>query len=395
MITSSLIVLVVFVAIAIHNVLDTLRPFKPFLPYNSSEKCKLHKGPVGAEDLVLTPHDWIITSNLDMIDFWVEKGVDVCSRDNTGGLWAFDFVHAPQRLEVKGLPNEVEACFMTHGLFLSETTSRLYVVSHHGTHSSIQVLLVAYDKEQNNIPTLTWIRSITSPLFRNMGLNDVVEGVNGSELYVTQFLPFDMPVHGQNNPSSLLERIQQMLVVPMLILGIKRSTVLRCVFTDSPKIPAMCSAATDQTFRGANGIAISTNRKTLYVNDLFTHSLVVMKRLNTGMLEQVETIPLKHAVDNIECKLSENGREEIWMGTMPDMMVIAMNEGKPAEQREEVPGGLSFVTKDPNTGKWGDQQVVYNHDGSILSQASFGMQHGNKIILGSPHSNGVLVCDAV
>lgn len=402
-----LVVLGAVLAVVARNILDTLRPFQALPPTNDNGSCKLYEGPTGAEDFVVTKHGWIISSSLDGAHL-LENGVNACQR-NTGGLWAFS-PHSrkpPLRMEIEGLPQEVKACFMTHGIFLSEATNRLYAVTHHGDYSSVQVFSVGYSQDDDNMPTLSWVRSITSDSFLNMSPNSVVEGVNQNEIYVTQCLPFAIPKHGRHHPESFKERIQQVLLIPILFVGIKLSTVQHCIFSDNINIPATCSQATNfLKFRAANGITISNNRRTIIVNDLFSRALLVLERQydsGDGTLLHTDTIHLTYAVDNIEWKLSTSGggQEEIYMGTIPNLMVAASrnHQGKNLLEQDysNVPGGLAVVTKSKENGKWGEQRIVYNHDGSILSQVSFGMKLNDDdkkiVLLGSPHANGILVCD--
>merc|ERR1711874_209663 len=52
--------------------------------------------------------------------------------------------------------------------------------------------------------TLSFLRSISSDHFPNMGLNDVLE-VEHNQVYVTQWQPFSWPERGQKQPATLLE----------------------------------------------------------------------------------------------------------------------------------------------------------------------------------------------
>ena len=382
-----------FVAFLVRNVLDFIRPFKAPLPTNDASKCKLYKGPTGAEDMVLAGN-WIITSSLDT-DHLVNEGVKACARD-TGGLWLFpvDAHVPPTRLDIEGIPDDVQYCFMTHGLFLSNTSNRLYAVTHHGSYSSVEIFQLHYHVDAGNKPSLTWVRSVTSDSFLNMGPNDVVEGITAGELYVTQFLPFSIPPFGLEHPETMVEKVQQYLLFPaLLLLGLKLTTVHQCTFVDDSNVLADCHIASRTRFKLANGIAISKDRSKLFVNDVTSHTIVVFERLESGMLHQTDTIQLIHAVDNIEYKFDNSGMEELWMGTLPDMLATLTNvKNKPTEQQSIVPGGLAVVTKETN-GTWGKQRVVYNHDGSMLSKVSFGIAHGSKVFLGSPSSSGILVCE--
>ena len=89
--------------------------------------------------------------------------------------------------------------FQGHGLDVSNITDRVYSISHNGDHSSVDIFKITYNQEcVVDLPwscqpvTLTHITSITSNLFPNMGINDVVEAEH-NQVYVTQWQPFPWP----------------------------------------------------------------------------------------------------------------------------------------------------------------------------------------------------------
>jgi hypothetical protein len=58
-----------------------------------------------------------------------------------------------------------------------------------------------------------------------------------------------------------------------------------------------------------------------------------------------------------------------------------------------VEGGLICMhNKDKKMLQWEVKRMV-NHDGTLLPQISAAVQHGNKVVMGSPFSKGVLVCE--
>ena len=409
---------VVCLAAVTHNLLTSLRPFQALPDINDNGRCTLRPaGPVGAEDLVITSSgNWIITSSLDLGHF-AEQGVDACTKE-TGGLWALstqsttnEDASLPQSLILRGMPDSLQACFQTHGLYFSDTSQRLYVVAHHGYYSSIEIFSVEENEEENDetkstdmsgnaslAPTLTWIRSVTSPHFPNLALNDVVEGLDAQELYVTQWIPVSVPAHGRPHPSTWWEWLEQALVKPIFLLGIHGTTVWQCTFTDDMDSPADCRKATSTRFRVANGIAINENRTRVYVNDVFGYHIGEFERdSTTGQLLHFQDIPLKYAVDNIDWKKSKNGdgneEEEIWMGSIPDLISILRNDGKPFEDRLTVVGGLGVVRRSATDRSWSPQRIVWHHDGSLLSQISSACLHQGKVYMGSAYSKGVLICD--
>jgi hypothetical protein len=51
------------------------------------------------------------------------------------------------------------------------------------------------------------------------------------------------------------------------------------------------------------------------------------------------------------------------------------------------------VAKQADGGKWQVFPNAFVHDGSKLSQVSAALAYGSKVIMGSPCSRGVLLCD--
>ena len=83
---------------------------------------------------------------------------------------------------------------VTHGIFYSQRSMRLYVVNHDElAGESVEIFDVV---GQGPSLKLRHTRTIRSPLFGNMALNDVVEGET-DEIYVTEWQPFPFPSGGR------------------------------------------------------------------------------------------------------------------------------------------------------------------------------------------------------
>ena len=91
--------------------------------------------------------------------------------------------------------------FQPHGIDISNTTDRLYVINHNQDYSSVIIFEIRYnekclmDKEAcpfKNAASLIFRSEITSNLFPFMALNDVVEA-SANEIYVTQWIPYPYP----------------------------------------------------------------------------------------------------------------------------------------------------------------------------------------------------------
>ena len=124
----------------------------------------------------------------------------------------------------------------------------------------------------------------------------------------------------------------------------------------------------------------------VYVNDPVDKMITVMERdKKTGKLKKVSEIKLPFGADNIEY---DDEADEIIIGTIPDFIAaIKMSGGEDVP----VPGGMVVAHKHTNNEGW-EVQDVLNHDGTKLSQISAAARLGDKVVLGSPFSEGILVC---
>jgi len=151
---------------------------------------------------------------------------------------------------------------------------------------------------------------------------------------------------------------------------------------------ALASAA---GFQSANGITISGDKTTVFVSDPPTKQIRILARdAASGQLtDNGEVIDLPFCADNVEYDDETN---EILIGTVPDLMAaLAYGEGL---DDVLVPGGLAVARQERRGGgalQWVVDDVL-NHDGSKLSQVSSGARFGSRVVLGSPYSQGVLVC---
>jgi len=95
-------------------------------------------------------------------------------------------------------------------------------------------------------------------------------------VYVSQWQPFPLPVRGQHNPGTLLERIQVHLTLPILLLGFPRlTTVLHCRWGEGGH---SCTPATEESFVAANGMTMNADGSTVFVNDFVEKLITVMAR---------------------------------------------------------------------------------------------------------------------
>ena len=129
---------------------------------------------------------------------------------------------------------------------------------------------------------LQHLLSVRSPLFGSMALNDVVEG-EGNELYVTEWQPFPFPAGGKNGTATapLRTRLERAVVAPIQLVKLPLTRVFRCTYSaTSSAAPPRCTVASESRFVGANGIAISDDRRSVFVNDVPARSITVRVRIN-------------------------------------------------------------------------------------------------------------------
>ena len=149
--------------------------------------------------------------------------------------------------------------------------------------------------------------------------------------------------------------------------------VFHCKWHGVDYTKAVCNIATQERFLMANGITVSPDRKTVYVNDPLGMNIMALDRnMETGELTKSYDINLPSMVDNIEYDDEAN---EIILGNI-------------------LPGGMAILTKteDDDDGGWITKGVL-KHDETKLKGISAAARLGkSKVVLGSPFSEGILVC---
>ena len=177
-------------------------------------------------------------------------------------------------------------------------------------------------------------------------------------------------LRGMNNPETSQERLQLLAndIDARLLLNYRLTTVFHCKWGTNAS--PICKVATQEKFILANGITISPDGSTVFVNDVLDMNIMALSRdENTGLLSKKYDIPLPALVDNIDY---DDEASEILLGSI-------------------VPGGLAVAV--PEKDSWTVKGVLY-HDEKKLKQISVGARLGNsKIVLGTPFSEGILVCN--
>ena len=129
----------------------------------------------------------------------------------------------------------------------------------------------------------------------------------------------------------------------------------------------------------ANGITISPDGKTVFVNDpLDMNIMALWRNVDTGELKKVFDIKLPSVADNIE--YDDEAGEIIVGNIFPGGLVVA------------TPPTPSTPSIEESNQKWIVKGVLI-HDNKKNYQVSAAARVGNsKVVLGSPFQEGILVC---
>ena len=176
---------------------------------------------------------------------------------------------------------------------------------------------------------------------------------------------------GKHQPDTIREHVEVSLNnhYAVLIFNYRWTNVFHCKWGDDDFTKAVCNVATEERFKMANGITISPDRKTVFVNDPLDMNIMALARnTETGELTKSYDIHLPSMVDNIEYD---------------------------DEANDILPGGMAVLTKtaagDDDT-SW-IMNGVLKHDETKLKGISAAARLGkSKFVMGSPFSEGILVC---
>ena len=177
-----------------------LQSTPPNLRFNDQEchRAGVGVGMIASEDMALGKHGVLFITSGDLYMTFTQGAASA----NPGGMWVLDMREGgaaePRKIQLESFP--VGRRFQGHGLDVSNTTERVYTVSHNGDHSSVDIFQISYNQDcLASLPwacqpvSLTFLRSVTSNIFPNYGINDVVEAED-NQIYVTQWQPFSLPI---------------------------------------------------------------------------------------------------------------------------------------------------------------------------------------------------------
>ena len=361
--------------------------FDAFKKLKDFANCELIGSDVlhGSEDMTMYKDGIALLSSGDLHSlFAVGKG-------SPGDIFALEFT--TRRLAPVpriGYPSATP--FQPHGIFFSNKTSRLYVINHQFRPGGevIDVFSVVDVKDSNSFPPvrLEYLESVSSSpgQFGNCALNDVVEGGDENELYVSRWLVYPTPYTGEKHPVTWKEKLNTLLKYSSLVA--KRTHIYRCARASAGE-PWKC-AVTGTPGHGWNGMSTTPERDYIFANDVLAKALTVFQRRPGGSLAEVGKVSSPHAMDNMEYDATSR---VLVAGTIP--LLTAAAKKMEGGSGIYVPGGVVAFRHEPETPNLDLlPELELNHDGSVLSQISTGLLWGDEVFLGSPFSNGVAICDA-
>uniref|UniRef100_A0A7S4PIP0 SMP-30/Gluconolactonase/LRE-like region domain-containing protein n=1 Tax=Paramoeba aestuarina TaxID=180227 RepID=A0A7S4PIP0_9EUKA len=289
-----------------------------------------------------------------------------------------------KEVTINGLPPNMD--FHPHGIYFSHNSQILYVLSH-GKKGGEQIFTfspIKTAKKGVESVILKFERALSTPEYQGLNgvFNDVVEGTRHGEYYMTQWLPGPgLPENG--HPETFEEHVTHATVMAQMVF-LKRTHVHRCTFDPKKKVgneDVKCEIVASD-FSLVNGITTNDARDTYWVAD--GRNVYELHREKNGQLTRVDHFVMPHMGDNIEWD-RETG--DLYVGAIPNALKAfqRMGKGLPNE------GSLHVIHRE--NGKMTHSEDVVYHKGNQLGSISAGFIHNNKVFLGSPFHNGVLVCD--
>jgi hypothetical protein len=340
------------------------------------------------EDFRFISPDLMIAGNGYTME-WVNLG----QGSRQGKLVLVDVQNEQTRpLELIGYPPD--QIFKPHGLDYSEQTKRLYVVNH-GKHDSIDVFTVAYPTSFSWC-TVTYEMSIPLENVTPAGTANSVVEVLPDEILLTHWLPFGEPSDGMKDPAGIASKLRVMQIYGNVIGGkiigaptsiIGRTSVFRCNLVSKKCEPI------GNKFLSANGIALSPDKKFVFVVDCMHGDLTAFARNETsGALKHVATQNSLYAGDNIQVHVKPDGSYVIYMGTISDftctLIEALVHDNRPCA------GGLVSATFDGKHFQFKNELI---HDGTLLQSVATavvwkGEENGPVLLSGPKSSGGILIC---
>lgn len=348
----------------------------------------------GTEDMALYKNGIALLGSGDLgarllYGYW--PGGEVTDISEDGGVFAIDMKQFPAtvtEVPIVGLPDGIS--FAPHGIYLSNATQRLYVVSHGYSFGGTRIIIFKIE-DDNSFLRLTYLRSIASNLWGDVQLNDVVEHPSGSGVYTTRMLHTAGSPTGPQTPNHTLMDI-------FFSTPPGSGTVFYCDFDiDDAATPAECKVAVTG-FKDPNGITRKGN--TVFMSEPGNNQIVQLEiNPDNTLKDENLTISLPFSCDNVDYYSETN---TLTCGALRGdfftkmMAWIAQPNGRHIIDTLG-PGPECGVALIHLSDTFSDIKVSpdwFIHDGSKLTMlSSVGVRYGSRLVVGSPFDHAFLSCD--
>lgn len=337
-------VLLLVITAAVLQLLWAAGEFKTLVPHFDGS-CAPIGGLVGAEDLTIHPRTGV--AYLSAYD----RRAAQAGGPAAGAIYAYDL--REEQPELVRLTPDSGADFRPHGISLftgADGRDTLFAINHASGRHTIEIYDLL-DGQLRHRKTLA-DAALVSP-------NDLV-GVSHDRVYVT---------NDHRYTGGFMQVLENFL----------RLRLANVVYYDGSRFSEAAPGIAT-----ANGINVSANGRSLYVNSLLGGTLFVFDRIAaTGALSLRESIPLGSSGDNIE--VDPNGW--LWIGAHPQVMRVLQHARDAANHSPSQLLRVSWLADGSH-----DISEVYLDLGDNLSAASVGAARGSRLLIGAIFEPKFLDC---
>jgi len=313
--------------------------------------CQAIEGPVGAEDITIDAYNQIAYIGADDRRLYLVEGQPT---QENGAIWMLD-LSQPDSQAVK-INTDITGVFHPHGITLRKGANgealELYVVNHiDASHHEIDIF------EISKPGVLTLRRRVSYP--EMISPNDLVV-VAKDKFFVTND-------HGYPH-GSLMQKVEEYLGLPMSSVS----------YFDGEKGQFVIEG-----LKMANGIALSSDQKTLYVAETLARQVSRYTQLDSALAWQYQdSVGLEFGVDNLEW--SDEGK--LLTGGHPKVFdfLAHLNDRKNLAASEVASIDVS--------GKEMLAETIYRNAGEELSGSSVAAQLGATLLVGPVIDEHFLRC---
>jgi len=266
-----------------------------------------------------------------------------------------------------------------HGIYVSNRTSRVYLINH---GDPLKSHVDIFDIAGSDFASLKLMlrERISSERFPYHGINDVVEGADSNEVFVSIWRTFgstpSQPAFGSaNSAASTGGQVACLYLGP----GWGSLGVLHCLKSEEGGIWS-CVPTKAWGLPSANGLTISPDKKTLLVSvpeckQVFRYQIDGDGTGRPKLREIKPPYKFMGDLDNLEWDEATN---RIFLPSNPKKNVAELA----AIDASANPASDGYPVGD----------VLLRHDFNKLAGFSAGLQYGEAVLAGSPFFNGVLYC---